>query len=84
MASDVDLLFDSLKNEIAFLKQSWRILSRPVVVIRLGSDLIEKEFDQLPRLIIVVRKSVSFKLKCLIYHTNSRKQTSENIFKVEI
>lgn len=48
VASDVDLLFDSLKNEIAFLKQSWRILGRPVVVIRLGSDLIEKEFGRVP------------------------------------
>jgi len=48
VASDVDLLFDSLKNEIAFLKKSWRILGRPVVVIRLGSDLIEKEFGRVP------------------------------------
>lgn len=48
VASDVDLLFDSLKNEIAFLKQSWRILGRPVVVIRLGSDLIDKEFGRVP------------------------------------
>lgn len=48
VASDVDLLFDSLKNEIAFLKQSWRILGRPIVVIRLGSDLIEKEFGRIP------------------------------------
>lgn len=44
VASDVDLLFDSLKNEIAFLKKSWRILGRPIVVIRLGSDLMEKDF----------------------------------------
>lgn len=49
VASDVDLLFDSLKNEIAFLKKSWRILGRPVVVIRLGSDLIEKDLGQVPR-----------------------------------
>lgn len=48
VASDVDLLFDSLKNEIAFLKKSWRILGRPVVVIRLGSDLIEKDFGRIP------------------------------------
>ena len=48
VASDVDLLFDSLKNEIAFLKKSWRILGRPVVVIRLGSDLIDKELDRVP------------------------------------
>lgn len=48
VASDVDLLFDSLKNEIAFLKKSWRILGRPVVVIRLGSDLIDKEFGRIP------------------------------------
>lgn len=48
VASDVDLLFDSLKNEIAFLKQSWRILGRPIVVIRLGSDLIEKDFGRVP------------------------------------
>lgn len=48
VASDVDLLFDSLKNEIAFLKKSWRILGRPVVVIRLGSDLIDKEFGRVP------------------------------------
>lgn len=48
VASDVDLLFDSLKNEIAFLKQSWRILGRPIVVIRLGSDLIDKDFGRIP------------------------------------
>lgn len=48
VASDVDLLFDSLKNEIAFLKKSWRILGRPVVVIRLGSDLIEKDLGRVP------------------------------------
>lgn len=48
VASDVDLLFDSLKNEIAFLKQSWRILGRPVVVIKLGSDLIDKELGRVP------------------------------------
>lgn len=58
VASDVDLLFDSLKNEIAFLKQSWRILGRPVVVLRLGKDLIDQEHDRIPMSMLTTLRKI--------------------------
>ncbi|KFM75989.1 hypothetical protein X975_02870, partial [Stegodyphus mimosarum] len=43
LASDTDLLIDTFKTEIAFLKTSWHMLGRPTVVLNLQKSLIEHE-----------------------------------------
>lgn len=40
LASDPDLLIDTFKTEIAFLKTSWHMLGRPTVVLNLQKSLI--------------------------------------------
>lgn len=41
VASDTDLLIDIFKTEIAFLKTSWHILGRPIVVLPISSTILE-------------------------------------------
>lgn len=41
LASDTDLLIDTFKTEIAFLKTSWHMLGRPTVVVTLQKSIVE-------------------------------------------
>jgi len=40
IASDINLLLDIFKNELAFLKSNWKILGRPIIVINLRSKIL--------------------------------------------
>ncbi|XP_054163933.1 probable phosphorylase b kinase regulatory subunit alpha isoform X2 [Oppia nitens] len=47
IASDTNLMLDTFKSEIAFLKVNWRMLGRPTVVIPLSSRILG-ENDRIP------------------------------------
>lgn len=40
LASDTDLLIDTFKTEIAYLKSAWRMLGRPTVILPVSQDLL--------------------------------------------
>ena len=40
IASDINILLDIIKNEIAFLKTNWKMLGRPTLVLPLRSSII--------------------------------------------
>lgn len=56
LASDTDLLIDTFKTEIAFLKTSWHMLGRPTVVLNLQKSLIEN--DKVPLAMISTIKKL--------------------------
>ncbi|XP_064458019.1 probable phosphorylase b kinase regulatory subunit alpha isoform X2 [Ornithodoros turicata] len=41
LASDTDLLMDTFKTEVAYLKTAWHMLGRPTVVLPLSQDLLQ-------------------------------------------
>lgn len=41
LASDTDLLVDTFKTEVAYLKTAWHMLGRPTVVLPLSQDLLQ-------------------------------------------
>ncbi|GFT16266.1 probable phosphorylase b kinase regulatory subunit alpha [Nephila pilipes] len=47
LASDTDLLIDTFKTEIAFLKTSWHMLGRPTVVLNLQKSIIVNDIELL-------------------------------------
>lgn len=40
LASDTDLLIDTFKTEVAYLKSAWRMLGRPTVILPVSQDLL--------------------------------------------
>ncbi|GFV69154.1 probable phosphorylase b kinase regulatory subunit alpha [Trichonephila clavipes] len=56
LASDTDLLIDTFKTEIAFLKTSWHMLGRPTVVLNLQKSIIEQ--DKVPLAMISTIKKL--------------------------
>lgn len=40
LASDTDLLVDTFKTEVAYLKTAWRMLGRPTVILPVSQDLL--------------------------------------------
>ncbi|CAN7993482.1 unnamed protein product [Ixodes hexagonus] len=40
LASDTDLLVDTFKTEVAYLKSAWRMLGRPTVILPVSQDLL--------------------------------------------
>ncbi|KAG0412106.1 hypothetical protein HPB47_010745 [Ixodes persulcatus] len=43
LASDTDLLVDTFKTEVAYLKSAWRMLGRPTVILPVSQDLLREE-----------------------------------------
>lgn len=41
LASDTDLLVDTFKTEVAYLKSAWRMLGRPTVILPVSQDLLQ-------------------------------------------
>lgn len=56
LASDTDLLIDTFKTEIAFLKTSWHMLGRPTVVVTLQKSIVEH--DKVPLAMISTIKKL--------------------------
>lgn len=56
LASDTDLLIDTFKTEVAYLKSAWRMLGRPTVILPVSQDLLHN--GKIPNEVIATIKKL--------------------------
>lgn len=53
IASDIHMLLDIIKNEIAFLKTNWKELGRPVLVLPIRINILAGDAGLSPSLLTI-------------------------------